>query len=221
MADNDQQTLTREQLAALFRALSKERIGTYLVAAGHDEARAMRLYIWNAKLGESFHIPIQAVEVALRNSVNGALVRQLGAEWWKGEPFQVLADHDRQTDIETVRRRIRNRKLPESIGQIVAGLSFGFWVGMLQPRYNPELWSKQLRDAFPNLPENRSRKSVATAVGQIAYLRNRISHHEPLIKRSATEDYKLLMDTLGWLCPHKLEWIRPHCRIPELARQKP
>ena len=42
--------------------------------------------------------------------------------------------------------------------QIVAGLSFGFWVGLLQPKYNPDLWSSHLRVAFPHLPATETRE---------------------------------------------------------------
>jgi hypothetical protein len=55
--------------------MSQRRFETYLQAAGHDRDRAVALYVWNAKIGASFHIPIQAAEVALRNRVNHALVR--------------------------------------------------------------------------------------------------------------------------------------------------
>jgi len=39
---------------------------------------ALALYLWNAQLGAAFHVPIQAVEVALRNSVNKALILSNG-----------------------------------------------------------------------------------------------------------------------------------------------
>lgn len=221
MLATDQQSLTDDQLKAIYRALSPERVATYYIAAGRDDARAMRLYLWNARIGEAFHLPIQAVEVALRNSVNCALTAEFGDEWWRNPAYLKLIDHDREVDLATVQRRIRNRKLEENTGQIVAGLSFGFWVGMLQPRYNPALWSKQIKSAFPYLPEGRSRKALALKAGEIAFLRNRISHHEPLFKRSVMDDYKLVMEMLEWLCPHKTEWLKPHCRVPEIARIKP
>lgn len=217
----DQQTLSEEQLRALYRVLSPERMTTYLVAAGRDDSRAMRLYIWNARVGEAFHIPIQAVEVGLRNCVNHALVSQFGPDWWQDPRYLALIDFDRQNDLDLVMRRIRNRNLQRVTGQIVAGLSFGFWVGMLQARYNIEIWSRQLRVAFPHFPEGRARKSLAKVASDIATLRNRISHHEPLIKRSLLDDYKDVMMMLGWVCPTKLEWVRPHCRLPDLVRQKP
>jgi hypothetical protein len=215
------ETLTDAHLEALYNVLSKERMDTYLVAAGYDEQRAAKLYIWNALIGEAFHVPIQAVEVGLRNRVNHALTARYGNEWWNDQKFKSLIDLDRKSDLELVTRRIRNRNLPLGNGQIVAGLSFGFWVGMLHKRYNPDLWSAQLRPSFPYLPLDRNRKSLAEEVGKIATLRNRISHHEPIIKRNLSEDYSRVINTLGWLCPVKQAWIKPHCRVPALLRKKP
>lgn len=215
-----QDPLNGDGIDAIYTTVSHERMATYLVASGQDRQRAARLYLWNAKMGEAFHVVIQGVEVALRNAVNRALVAEFGVDWWTNQRFLDLIDHDRQGDLDLVRRRLRNRNLPEINGQIVAGLSFGFWVGMLQ-RYNVEIWSKHLRVVFPNLPEARSRKSLAASISHIAFLRNRISHHEPLLKRNHSNDYKVVTETLEWICPSKSGWLRPHCRVPELMRQKP
>jgi hypothetical protein len=73
MPDPVQQPLNKAEIAAILVAISPDRFLTYLKASGHDVNRALRLYLWNARIGEGFHIPIQAVEVALRNSVNTAL----------------------------------------------------------------------------------------------------------------------------------------------------
>lgn len=211
----------RSLIDALRPAISDGRLGTYLVASGFDAPRALRLYIWNAQIGEAFHLPIQAVEVGLRNRVNAALVAEFGQDWWKEERLFSILDDERKGDIALVLRRIRNRKLPEETGQIVAGLSFGFWVGMLQGQYNRDIWSRQLRLAFPSLPTDRSRKSLASAAGRVAFVRNRISHHEPIIKLDLAKENATLMDLLGWICPHKLEWVRPHCRVSALLAEKP
>ena len=221
MTVDDQQAINEQKVGALFRVLSPERMATYVTAAGHDHARAAELYLWNARIGEAFHVAIQGVEVGLRNSINSALIAEYGEQWWSAQGYLSLIEHERQADLHTVFQRIKNRKLLLVNGQVVAGLSFGFWVGMLQPRYNPGLWSKHLKTAFPNLPKDRSRKSLAQAAGRIAYLRNRISHHEPLLRLDHSHQYKQVMDMLGWLCPVKRDWIRPHCRVPEIIRQRP
>lgn len=172
-------------------------------------------------MGEAFHIPIQAVEVALRNRINLSLQKRYGPDWWQNKDFVAIADDDRKGDLDVVCRRIFHRGLTPGNGQIVAGLSFGFWVGMLQPRYNPPLWGSYLRVSFPDLPADRSRKSLAKRAGEIANFRNRISHHEPIFKRNLSGDYSSIMEFLDWICPTKTEWVRPHCRVPEVLRLKP
>ncbi len=218
---NDQQLLDEDQVDRIIRSASPERLYTYMYAVGHDRQRATRLYIWNAKLGEAFHIAIQAVEVSLRNSIGRTLLAEYGDRWWTDLRYLALLDHDRHQDLELVQRRIANRRLDQVHGQIVAGLSFGFWVGMLQGRYNPSIWSGHLRSTFPHLPPEKGRKSLAKAVSQIATLRNRISHHEPLLKRDPLQDYALVMETLRWICRDTADWIAPHCRVPEIVRQRP
>lgn len=218
---NDQQPLDDDQVERIIRSASAERLHTYLVAAGHDKQRAIRLYVWNAKLGEAFHIAIQAVEVTLRNAISTTLLAEYGDRWWADQRYLALLDHDRHQDLALVQRRIANRRLDEAHGQVVAGLSFGFWVGMLQGRYNPAIWSKHLRTAFPDLPPGKGRKSLAQAISKIATLRNRISHHEPLLKRDPGQDYALVMETLRWLCSETARWISPHCKVPEIVRQRP
>ena len=212
-----QQTLI-EQLRPV---LSDGRIGTYLTAAGFDPDRALGLYLWNAQVGEAFHLPIQSAEVALRNRINGALCHVFGADWWRERAFLAVADKDRRDDLNTAQRRILNRGAPLITGQIVAGLSFGFWVGMLQPSYNPPVWGGMLRQTFVGLPASKNRHDLQASARRVAGLRNRIWHHEPLIKMSLSDEYSVVMELLDWLCPIKAAWIKPQCRVPALLRQKP
>jgi hypothetical protein len=221
MADPIQQPLNRSEIAAILTAISPDRFNTYVTASGHNQERALKLYIWNARLGEAFHMPIQAAEVALRNSINLALSNVYTSNWWDCKNLFDLLDEERIGDLTTVLRRIRNRGLELYTGQVVAGLSFGFWVGILDGRYNPPIWGGQLRKAFPSFPKERSRKSLYTTVRDIATLRNRISHHEPLIGRDSLADFSNLMALLGWICPQKAVWIKPHCRVPQIVRERP
>lgn len=205
----------------VIRTLSADRFDTYLKAAGHDQARAMSLYLWNARLGAAFHLPIQAAEVALRNSVNTALVAQFGANWWQMLAFDRLVGPEGRADVDMVKRRVQRKGLGMVTAQIVAGLSFGFWVGLLSPSLNPGLWSFQLRTSFPHLPAHENRGSLFKAAGEVANLRNRISHHEPIFQRDLQLDFRELMKLLAWICPESEAWIRPHCELPAVVRQKP
>jgi hypothetical protein len=207
--------------AVVIQTLSSDRFGKYLTAAGGDVDRAIRLYIWNAHVGEAFHTPIQTVEVALRNSINHALVAKFGPEWWQDPGFLGVVDIERRQDLNTVKTRIRNRNQVLSTPQIVASLSFGFWASMLQPRYNPAIWSSQLKASFPSLPATETRGSLWSAARDVGFLRNRISHHEPIFERDLTRDFGAIMKLIAWVCPTTGTWIRPHCRVPTLVRAKP
>jgi len=210
-----------ENQAALLEVISPDRLGTYMLAAGHNMNRALEFYIWNARLGGAFHLPIQAVEVGLRNRVNHALSAQFGPDWWKAPEFQRIIDVEREADLRQVFQRIRNRKLELATGQVVAGLSFGFWVGLLAGPYNPPIWGKHLRTSFPHFPPTRARKSLYNSAQAVATLRNRISHHEPLIKRNISGDYANILTLLEWICPSKLAWVKEHCLVPDVLRSKP
>lgn len=218
MSDSEMQITLFERLKP---AISSERLGTYLTAAGFDQERALKIYVWNACVGEAFHLPIQGVEVALRNSVNVGLCATFTDQWWTNEDFLRICEKEQKDDLNVAFRRIQNRKKPLITGQVVATLSFGFWVAMLRPRYNPRIWSLQLRSAFPHLPKDKTRYDLDPAAKRIADLRNRIWHHEPIFRMSLSEEYRAVMVLLSWLSPTKAEWIRPQCRVPALLRAKP
>jgi len=217
MADEVQDSL----IERLRPVISAERIGTYLLAAGFDPDRALRLYIWNALVGEAFHLPIQSVEVALRNRISTHLVALFGQDWWKSPAFLNAAGVERARDIETALRRIKSRGASLDTGQVVATLSFGFWAGLLRKRYNPTIWGGRLQAAFPHLPPERTRADLERHVKRIADFRNRVWHHEPILKADLLAEYAAAMELLGWLCPYKAAWVKPHCRVPVLMRQKP
>jgi hypothetical protein len=206
---------------AVIGTLSKGRFDTYLSAVGYDQKRAISLYLWNAKLGASFHVPIQAVEVALRNRINHALVQEFGLNWWDAPDFLTLIDKERIKDLRLVKIRIKRQKLVVQTDQIVASLTFGFWVGMLAPKYNPRLWGNHLRTTFPYLPASKRRDEIFKLAANVARFRNRISHHEPLIRDDVSQRYNDIMTLISWLCPDTEKWIRPHCEVPKVMRTKP
>ena len=216
--DDVRQELLFERLR---HTISDERLGTYLSAAGFDQERALRLYIWNAQMGEAFHVPVQGVEVGLRNCVNVGLTSQFGPDWWRDAAFLAVADKERRRDIETAQRRIQKRQAPLTTSRIVATLSFGFWVGLLGPRYHPAVWSACLSTAFRGLPGDKSRQELALEAKRVSGLRNRIWHHEPVFRLDLSAEYHAVMQLLAWICPSKAIWLKPHCQVPRLLRQKP
>jgi hypothetical protein len=53
-------------LDALETSLSRQRLATYVNAAGGDREQAVRLYTWNTAVSAAFYGPLQGLEVAPR-----------------------------------------------------------------------------------------------------------------------------------------------------------
>lgn len=201
--------------------LSEPRMRRYLLKVSFKSERALKLYIWNAQMGEAFHPSIQACEVALRNRVNIALISAFGAEWWNSAGFLSIVDREREKDLQLAQKRIKNLGKKLTTDQIVANLSFGFWVGALSGNYNPKVWSANLKAAFPNLPAGATRSDIHQRAKEIADLRNRISHHEPIFDRNLSKEHSRIMEFLRWMSPDKSLWIAGSCRVQATLRCKP
>ena len=203
---------------SLRTALSEERLSTYRRAAGWDEARALRLYLWNAEMGAAFLPLLGTAEVALRNAVEGRLAEAYGAQWWEETGFLDLLG---APGAGTLRRAVRRVRADGTVarGRLVADLSFGFWATMLAEKY-ARLWTVP-RASFPGLPEGFGRGDLDAAAQDVRALRNRVSHHEPLIRRDLSRDYGRAMDLLRWTAPEVAAWLRPELRVMRLLREKP
>ena len=118
-------------LADLEASFSSERLSTYLKAAGGDRTKALHLYTWNTAISAAFYGPLQGLEVALRNAMHRRLADRYGAAWYDNPAAGLdSACLDRVAAAKTEAARTGQAPGPP---QIVAALSFGFWVSCSVP----------------------------------------------------------------------------------------
>ncbi|NBW76173.1 MAG: hypothetical protein EBR34_10270 [Sphingomonadaceae bacterium] len=219
---NTSYVVTPALTAAFARSVSIERWRTYEIAAGFNQDLAHRLYLWNAAIGQSFHFPLQTVEVALRNVVHHALTNLYGAQW-VSEPAcrAVLKSKQVEDIIKAERRHYSIHSKVASTPQIVASLSLGFWAAMLHRSYNRTVWGTETAQAFPSLTAGKSIADIGQAVRRIQDLRNRIFHQEPLIGHNLTAEYGDILFVLGAICLETRDWMRAHSSVPVVMRMRP
>ncbi|MFI7217745.1 hypothetical protein [Micromonospora maritima] len=205
--------------------LSPGRFQTYLAAAGGDESKACELYEWSVALtGASFEA-FHYVEVVTRNAIDREMRTHLD-EPGKGLPWfllpvsskrQVQDSIDRQ--VAEVRARLR-REHPrkESRDQIIAGLSFGFWVSLLGSEHE-QLWRDALHRAFPN--SSGKRHDVASAMNALRVFRNRLAHHDSLLATDVPFRLSQMIDAIRWADPDAARWVTRTERVTEVHRQRP
>lgn len=169
-----------DALGNLTRAISKERLSSYLAKTASDTFRAVQLYEWSTLLSQSLYGVIQPLEIAFRNSIHRILATGTGrSNWYEYSPL-------RYREIETVREAKANIvRWSRAItpGRVVAELTFGFWIRLISRDYEKSLWVPHLYKAFPHL-RKPDREAVFERFDSIKTLRNRIAHHEIIVSRN-------------------------------------
>lgn len=121
-------------LAAIRKAISEPRLGPYLLPAGGDIGRALVLYEWNCAMSSNVLRLVEAVEVAVRNGFNDALVAKYGDAWWRPDrPPAVL----RGRSLESAERATRKWERDDDVlttGKFVSEMTFGFWFSLTPAR---------------------------------------------------------------------------------------
>ena len=212
---------TDEALDELETALSHERLSTYLDAAGGDRERAIRLHAWNTAVSAAFYGPLQGLELALRNAMHRRLAERYGPAWYD----HAGAGLDRGAVGRTgnARSELARDGHGDDPAQIVATLSFGFWVSLLGPggrteaghkaNYEMTLWRPALRGAFAHRAK-LTRRQAHYPLNALRVLRNRVAHHEPIFARDLTADHERVLEVAGWISPAVQTWIEHHSRAP-------
>lgn len=194
------------------RALSEARLAPYLRISGSDVVRAERLYYWNLEAASAFYGPLHFLEVSLRNAFHRHLSTQFDrGDWWEAAPLTGHSLRQVEKATDHAEGNLRNRPgrtvCPDDV---VAELSFGFWVSLISRHYDRYLWVPVLHRAFRDCPEPR--RSLYDGLLSLVLFRNRIMHHEPVHHRDLAADYAKLTRMLGYVEPEAAD------RLPALDR---
>lgn len=152
-------------------------------------------------VSESFYHILSILEVSLRNSLNRELTTFFGTENWHLEIELIPTLSSLTNDINTTKKHIINRNESITASKVTAELTLGFWVKLLNTKYEQILW-KPLRKAFPYLEKiNRQRKTVSAPLNKIRNFKNRVFLHEPISWNfSELENtHKEIIEVMGWI----------------------
>ncbi len=201
--------------------LSAERLTPYLKACGGDAEKALALYEWNSSLAQLLMRDISNFEVALRNACNAAMESS-----WQGDAHWLL-DENSPARRPVMRKSARgildsnriNRRtidaavdgLPKgfSTGNLVAGLTLGFWVHLSDRSREAVIWRSGLYRAWP---KGTNRAELQERLYGILRVRNRVAHNERLFDPKRPELSPKKVDTdaielLGILCPEATDYL--------------
>jgi len=174
--------------------LSLPRFAVYIEATAGDRQLALVLYEWNAAVSAAFQRDLAHLEVALRNAYDTAIIANTppGLPHWTTDPYRLFPVRWRaardgaridanRSPREQIERAVREAGPAAPTGKVIAELMFGFWRYLSTTAHHHPLWIPYLHTAFA---PGTSRPAVDRPVGRLHQMRNRIAHHEPLLRRN-------------------------------------
>lgn len=187
--------------------------------SNEDEQISILHYQCNIELAESFYTCISVFEVALRNALSRELTTMTGRnDWYSVFPTTTgLVNLNRY--ITQANKQISGRKELSSPSKIIAELTLGFWVSLLNSEYERVLW-KDLRRAFPYMPKaKRQRKNISAPLNKFRTFRNRVFHHEPICWNMDVimEIHTEMLLVMGWINKDLPSWIEPFDRVESVV----
>ncbi|MDT0300516.1 hypothetical protein [Streptomonospora wellingtoniae] len=203
----------------VWNRLSEPRMAPYLDRAGGDKGDALALYEWSTRIAAAAFEDVGHVEVLLRNAVDSCLRRHF-REDERGIPWFLMplpGGEGAAAPVRSVRQRLREDG-KESRDQIVAGLTFGYWSGLLGAEY-ADLWRECLHRAFPNAPGRR--RKVYEALDGIRAFRNRLAHHDSMLGVDVPFEARRVFEAARWIDAEAAAWLEHRSRVPELCRLCP
>ncbi|MBD8586011.1 Abi family protein [Frigoribacterium sp. CFBP 8766] len=243
-----------KQGEALDKAISSDRLQTYLNEAHNDVRLARALYVWDRDLAAAVFADIAVIEVALRNAIHRELSNEYGPRWYDtgGLPLD-----DRETS--TLRRTWdelpghvkQHPGSPDVPGRLVARFMFGFWRNLFDAgaylgkaprkvRVNyDDNWRDALHKVFPGGKAEARRQGVQYtrdwALKQVSIvhaLRNRVGHHEPLVRGlplpgqgqprlTASQCHEACLRLARMLDRDLAEWLQRNSSVRSLLEARP
>lgn len=204
-------------ISALKASLSEPRFATYLAKASGNEAFAIALYLYNAKLAKSFLFPLSVAEVTLRNAVDGVLLQSFGATWHQDTNFRdtVLTAESLGALDKAMERAGSSER-----SKVVAELTFDFWSNLFRSEYT-NLWRTKANIAFPGLAHGEGRHEIQLLVKEINRLRNRVAHHEPILDVNVPDLHSKIIKLVESRCQVTADWMRHHSTVSVVMRTRP
>lgn len=157
----------------------------------------------------------------MRNALCRELEAMTGREDWyatfAATPGLAKLDHY----ILQAKKQIAGRHEGITPSKVIAELTLGFWVSLLNSEYERLLW-KDLRRAFPFMPKkDRKRKNVSAPLNTFRTFRNRVFHNESIcwnLSRVA-EIHQEMITVMGWMNRDIPGWLQQTDRFDAVCRQ--
>lgn len=179
---------------AIETALSPSRLTPYRTFfKARTDSEVVCAFQWNQTVAASLWPLVSLVELSLRNRVHSCFSTMYGAspsnDWYLGSKFPVTQSLTRKVDDVRIVKDSSGNLTYQQTDDVVASLSFGFWVEALRLTPQNQRW-RAAKTIFPHYgPVADKSKWIAPQatwsplLGRLERhkaLRDRLAHHRPM-----------------------------------------
>ena len=210
--------LTKQFVEKVF---SRKRMERYFALYPDNDAKAICHYECNLMLAESLYISLSVLEVTLRNALCRELETLTGREDWYAIFPTTPGLRSLNHYVTEAAQHIIGRHEQITPSKIVAELTLGFWVSLLNSEYERTLW-QALRRAFPYMPrKDRQRRKVSAPLNTFRRFRNRIFHNESICwNLSRVEEIHAdILKVIGWMNCDLPVWVEKQERFAFVCKE--
>lgn len=211
--------------------LSPGRFAVYIAAAGGDRDRGLEIYERNATASAAFEHDLGHLEVALRNAYDAAITAGTPTgqpHWtlnatalfpvtWRNAQDGTRFDVNR-TPRDQIDRAVRDAGAGAPPGKVIAELTFGFWRYLSTAAHDYHLWVPLLHKG---LVAGTSRKAADQPIGRLHKLRNRVAHHESLLRQNLAARHQDVLTVASLISTDLHTYLAAHTTCPALIAARP
>ncbi|MDC9623095.1 Abi family protein [Xenorhabdus sp. XENO-7] len=237
-------------IEAITKSLSASRFATYQspILGGTSSEQCLGIYLWNKQLASVFLPALQVIEISLRNAIHQSYIQyeekrienKFASHVWEEKKSKIdrswfVTTFTQQNNpgaykgIQAAVKQLDKEKKPHTPENIIAKLTFGFWVSMVRNEFDVQknaylvLWPYLRGLVFPNALNTQTGRplsinSIGNELKEINKIRNRLSHHEPLwrdqkayqvedIINKVIEHYERCLKVIYWINPSNLKLL--------------
>ncbi|MES9806557.1 Abi family protein [Streptomyces cinereoruber] len=205
----------------LVRAMSVERFQPFLAACAGNVAVALRLYAWDAEVSRALYGILRDLEICYRNAVHRQLAGKYRRDdWWNDR--RIRLHRVGQDSIADAREKLRTIHKPDAPCNVVAQLSFGFWVGLFARgegrHYEMQLWNASLQYLFR--AHGIRRDELHLKLRELLKLRNRVAHHERVFHLELEDHLAAALTLMGYISPETAALHQKFGQVPQVLARK-
>lgn len=188
--------MSQESFCRFCKLISLPKVAAMSKSAGNTDPHFA--FRQNQNRAATYWPLITMIEIAMRNKFASEIQGRINQDFFT-DP---MAISDSRIAKRISRAKLHRGNLSSSTTRdgVISSLPIGFWGLLMNKKYESTFWTPALRHAFAGLGKT-SRAEVHEALQTAIVLRNRIAHHENILRY----DPDSTLEILDWL----LELLEP------------